>query len=160
MGLSICYTGSLKDIRQLPTLVAEVSDICEDLHWSCEIIDPDAQLPVQGLGFSPPGAEPVWLTIDEAGSLVYPYSFIWNEPSTSHPHNMLESVMQHAGAESHMRLINLLHYIADKYFTAFTLIDDSEYWETGSAEKCNDWYEMFGVWVNEEVEEREALNAG
>ena len=147
MPLSIYYSGALRDVGQLPKLLAEVSDICADLHWACAELNPELQLPIEGIGFRPPGAESLWLTFDANGRLINPYSFLWEEPTAS-DQTTVASGIQYAGPESHMRLINLMRYIAQKYFASFELKDDSEYWETQCEERCRDWFEMFGVWAD------------
>jgi hypothetical protein len=154
VALSIYYSGVLREVSRLPELVAEVTDICHDLHWNCEIIEEEAPVSLYGLGFSVPGGEPVWLTFDTKGSLASPgFVFLENAPAQSSTPSIttsLETVVQYSGPETHMRLVNLLQYISKKYFSAFELIDESEYWETGCAERCRDWFEMFACWQDVE----------
>lgn len=154
MGLAIHYAGMLKDQQCLPDLVSEVADICEDLHWAYDIVSPELHLPINGIGFCPQGSEPVWLSFSPTGKMINPYAYLCGLDAPSTAAHELESVIQYAGAETHMRLINLLRYLNQKYLDAFTLTDDSEYWETGNADKCRDWFEMFGNWVSEKKEVR------
>jgi hypothetical protein len=154
MGLSIHYAGTLKEPNRLQEIVSEVADICDALHWAYDIVSPELHLPVTGIGFCPPGSEPVWLSFSANGSLINPYSYLCGLDTPPTDADALEIVMQYAGAETHMRLINLLRYLSQKYFDVFTLTDDSEYWESGNADKCRDWFEMFGNWMSEEEEAR------
>jgi hypothetical protein len=154
MGLSIHYAGTLKDPNRLQEMITEVADICEDLHWAYDIVSPELHLPINGIGFCPPGSEPVWLSFSDTGTLINPYACLCGLDDQSTSTDALEVVMQYAGAETHMRLINLLRFISRKYFEVFTLSDDSEYWESGNADKCRDWFEMFGNWVTEKEESR------
>ena len=155
MALSIYYSGVLKGINRLPELVAEVTDICHDLHWNCEIIEEEAPTQLRGLGFSAPGGEPIWLTFDPNGVLESPYFvFLEKSPGPSCSTSVtasLETVVQYAGPETQMRLVNLLHYISLKYFATFDLVDESEFWETGSEERCRDWFAMFEVWAGDQL---------
>ena len=152
MGLSIYYTGMLRR-EQLPLLISEVADICDDLYWPYQLIQPARDFPIEGLTFSMPGAEKMWLTFLDDGRMSSPEHIISKAIAQRNgiPHDpamMLNTVVQYAGPDAHMRMIRMLRYISNKYFSAFQMIDESEYWESGNEEKCRDWFIMFNMWMN------------
>lgn len=152
MGLSIFYTGMLRR-GQLPKLIDEVTDICDDLYWPYQMIRPTKDFPIEGLIFSMPGSEQIWLTFREDGRMSNPEDMITaalaqQAGGIADPKAMLHSVVQYAGPDAHMRMVRMMHYVTSKYFTSFHMIDESEYWESGNEEKCRDWFIMFNMWIN------------
>ncbi|MGB4848030.1 MAG: hypothetical protein WBP41_08945 [Saprospiraceae bacterium] len=147
MGLTIFYSGKIRDIQLLPELTSEVTDICDDLHWVTGPHRHSKEIPLQGFHFHPPGCEPVWLTFRQDGLLADPVYFIFkycNDPDiTPDQEYMLCTVTQYAGIDAHMALIRLLRYLSRKYFEDFQLIDESEYWETGDAGQCIKRFKYF-----------------
>ncbi len=150
MGLTIFYSGSLRDVRQIPALVDEVCDICDDLHWRCEIVEPSEDIPISGVLFCPPGSEEIWLTFLPNGRMANPGSFfnIMGEKQNLSGSIVLDSIVQYAGPDAHMRVIEFFKYLSPKYFRQFKVVDESEYWESGNAEKCRDWFVMFEAYSN------------
>ena len=149
MGLSIFYSGKLRDNYQLPLLSDEVCDICDGLHWRCEVFEPSNIFPLSGVMFGPPGAEEIWLTFLSNGCLASPINLydIKGKRIKYAKSIVVNSVVQYSGAEAHMQLIKMLRYLSKKYFGHFHLIDESEYWETNNPEKCRDWFVMFDCWM-------------
>src|SRR5687768_6381445 len=149
MGLSIFYSGIIREIHQLPILVDEVCDICYGLHWRCEIFEPSRDFPLSGVLFCPPNAEEIWLTFLSNGCLASPSNLynIEGKRITLSKNIVVDSIVQYAGPEAHMQLIQLLRYLSKKYFRYFSVTDESEYWQTGNPEKCRDWFAMFDVWM-------------
>jgi hypothetical protein len=45
---------------------------------------------------------------------------------------------QFSGAESHVKLMELLRYLSDKYLTEFKMHDESDYWNTRNADKLHE----------------------
>lgn len=152
MGLSIFYSGKIRNMQLLPLMTREVMDICQNLHWISGDFKYWPEIPLKGFQFHPPGCEPVWLTFRNDGVLMDPVYFTYpNYMQTKTPPEqkfLLNTVTQFAGADAHMRLIKLLRYVSKKYFRQFRLLDESEYWESGNEEKCRDWFTMFSVWMN------------
>jgi len=57
------------------------------------------------------------------------------------PLDMLYSISvktQFSGAESHVKLMELLRYLSVKYLTEFHMHDESDYWNTRNAEKLHE----------------------
>ncbi len=149
MGLTIFYSGAIRDVRLIPALVDEVCDICDGLYWRCEIVEPSDDIPISGVLFCPPRSEEIWLTFLPNGRMANPESFfnITGEKKKLSGSIVLNSIVQYAGADAHMRVIEMLKYLSPKYFRRLKIIDESEYWETGNAEKCRDWFVMFDAWT-------------
>lgn len=153
MGLSVFYSGTLRDKQFIPALVTEVSDLCDSLHWEYHHIHWRKDYPFEGICFCPPDSEYIWLAFLDDGKLCNPEMYHWlsNPPSQPHPddeHIALDAIVQWAGPEAHMIMINLLRYIANRYFDSFEMVDESEYWETRDPDKCRDWFTMFGHWMD------------
>jgi len=152
MGLTIFYSGHLRDVQHISKLTEEVADICDNHHWQWDLFQPDAQFPLEGLWFCPPGAEAIWLTFLADGRLCDPQQiFLCGQESyffTPPEKITVNSIVQFGGPEAHMSVMDMMRFIARKYFTSFRLVDESEYWESGNAEKCRDWFAMFDVWMN------------
>ncbi|MBX9784332.1 MAG: hypothetical protein K2X48_13660 [Chitinophagaceae bacterium] len=67
MGLSIHYSGHIKDVKLIDTLVAETADICKSLDWKYNILHDED---IDGIVFSPPESEPVHFTFNKEGRLL------------------------------------------------------------------------------------------
>jgi predicted rRNA methylase YqxC with S4 and FtsJ domains len=50
MGLSIHYSGHIRDKKLLDSLIEEVKDICETLNWAPQTIDDDE---IKGICYAP-----------------------------------------------------------------------------------------------------------
>lgn len=149
MGLTIFYSGQLRDIRQIPTLIEEVCDICDGLHWRCEVFEPSKDYPLYGVVFCAPGSEEIWLTFLSDGCLASPASLYDITGTRLMPAKdiVVDSIVQYAGPEAHMALIKMLRFLSKKYFKIFRVTDESEYWKSGDPEKCRDWFLMFDSWM-------------
>lgn len=135
MGLSIHYSGTIKNIALIDELIVEVTDICQSLNWSYQIIkEPNAD-EINGICFSPEECEPIFLTFLPGGRMCSPVNLMCRD---IYEKNGLEAEQiyttstktQFAGADAHMAVIKLLRYLKEKYFSAFELSDESNYWET------------------------------
>lgn len=153
MGLSIFYSGTLRDAALLSTLIDEVTDICDDLRWPWQHFQNPVELPLKGISFYPPGAQEIYLTFLSDGRLADPdalfnlCSMRYELPDAAEEIT-LNPIIQYAGPEAHMRLVHLLRHLSVTYFSKFKLIDESEFWETGDEQKCRDWFSMFEVWMD------------
>lgn len=85
MGLTIFYTGRIRDIHQLPTLAEEVMDICNNLHWISGYFNPVPEIPLTGFQFHPPGSEPIWMTFRDDGVLADPIYSIFRDDTHAPP---------------------------------------------------------------------------
>ncbi|MEP6795009.1 MAG: hypothetical protein ABJB16_11830 [Saprospiraceae bacterium] len=153
MGLSIFYSGTLRDVALLSAFTLEVTDICDDLRWPWQFFPSTSELPLKGISFYPPGAQEIYLTflpdgrLAEPDALFNPRSMRYELP-VAEEEITLNPIIQYAGPEGHMRLIHLLRHLSGTYFSKFELMDESEFWETGDEQKCRDWFSMFEVWMD------------
>jgi hypothetical protein len=141
MGLTIHYSGKLRNPESLSALITEAKDISESMHWANEVIERLPDVPVEGILISPNGSEPLWLTFHEAGFLCNPllYSYVMEVEGKGIPANAeqwLFTKTQYAGAEAHMALIKLMRHLSQKYFESFELHDESQFWETNDEALC------------------------
>jgi hypothetical protein len=135
MGLSIHYSGTIKDTARIDELTAEVADICQSLNWTYHIIkEPNADQ-LNGICFSPEKCEPIFLTFLPGGRLCSPVNLMNRD---LYENNGLDTELvyttstktQFAGPDAHMAVIKLLRYLKEKYFSVFELDDEGMYWET------------------------------
>jgi len=135
MGLSIHYSGQLKDPTLITELMVEVVDICKELDWKYRLISGPNSDKLTGIVFSPAGSEPICLTCLPDGRLCSPFNLMHKE---LYEENDLDAELiyttstktQYAGMETHIAIIKLLRHLKEKYFSAFELIDEGGYWET------------------------------
>ena len=133
MGLSIHYSGILRDKKLLAHLIEEVKEISETLDWTPHIID-DKDL--KGIAFAPEGSEPVFLTFDHNNRLLSPMNILVKEiyDGVRFDKELMfttSAKTQYAGPDAHIAIIKLLKHISAKYLQSFTLSDEGNYWETG-----------------------------
>ncbi len=138
MGVSLHYSGQLKDAALLPLLIEEVEDIAKILDWTYTIFlreYPNNQFETiasendYGIMVSAAGCEPVVFVFDYEGHIYAPWLkqyfterfYIYN----------ISTKTQFAGADIHVKVIELMRHLNKKYFNNFTMIDEGEYWETG-----------------------------
>ena len=137
MGLSIHYSGVIKDTKEIENLVSEVADICQSLGWRYHIIAPEDD-PINGIAFSPEGSESLFLTFMPDGRLCSLLSFALKEKYPDQPFEPIYTIStktQYAGMDAHMAVIKLLKYLKEKYFSEFELMDEGYYWETGDKDQ-------------------------
>ena len=135
MGLSIHYSGTIKDMALIDELIAEVTDICQGLNWSYQIIQEPNADKINGICFSPEECEPIFLTFLPDGRMCSPVNLMCRD---IYEKNGLDAEQiyttstktQFAGADAHMAIIRLLRYLKQKYFSVFELNDEGDYWET------------------------------
>jgi len=152
MGLSIFYSGKLRNVQQIPSLTMELLDLCDHLTWRCDEYYPTTRNPIQGIWFAPPGTDRIWMTFLPSGVLAEPEHNLSKEGidvwmKSSWKDNLMNPRTQYAGPEAHMQMIGILRHVRQKYFEKFHLGDESEFWETGNTEKCKDWFVMFEAWM-------------
>jgi hypothetical protein len=141
MGLSIHYSGKLRNPVDIPALIAEAADISKSMHWEAEILPHFDDIPIQGVLVIPEGSEPLWLTFHEKGSMCHPilYEHVREIEGKDFPEvgeQWCVTKTQYAGVESHMAMIKFLRYMSEKYFERFELHDESQYWETNDEAIC------------------------
>ena len=135
MGLSIHYSGKIKNTDCVDELIAEVTDICQSLNWTYHIIREPNGDQLNGLFFSPENCEPICLAFLPDGRMCSPFNLMNRD---IYEKNGLDAELiyttstktQFAGADAHMAVIKLLSYLKEKYFAVFELNDEGMYWET------------------------------
>ena len=146
MGLTIHYSGKLRNPDSLTELIKEAIDISESMHWPYELIDPEPDIPVSGILVAPEGSEPLWLTFHHEGFMCNPMLFeyvrkVEGKDIPADAEQWLFTKTQFAGVEAHIAMIKFLRYLSGKYFDRFDLHDESRYWETGDEAQCR---QIFG----------------
>lgn len=141
MGLTIHYSGKLRNPASISSLITEAVDISESMQWPYEIIHRLPDVPVEGVLIAPEGSEPLWLTFHVEGFMCNPvlYSYVKEVEGKGIPaeaEQWLFTKTQYAGVEAHMALIRLLRYLSQQYFERFELHDESQYWETNDEDLC------------------------
>lgn len=141
MGLTIHYSGMLRNPEVLPSLIQEAVDIAESMQWAYELIDPAPDLPVSGVLLAPEGSEPLWLTFHRDGFMCNPMLFeyvrkVEGKDIPADAEQWLFTKTQYAGVEAHIAMIKFLRHISQKYFDRFELHDESRYWETNDENQC------------------------
>ena len=121
MGLSIHYSGRIKDVELIPVLVEEVRDVCSSFGWTHHLFNDEN---FQGICFSPPECEPVFLTFTNSTELACPIRWQYK----IEPVNVISTKTQYAGMDVHIALLKLLKYLKEKYFAVFDLDDEGGYW--------------------------------
>ena len=145
MGLSIYYSGKIKDAASLPLLIEEVKDVAIVNKWKYRVsgssfpnntLDNQEHLePIYGICFTPPNCETVSITFLSNGVMACPSQIKFfgnskNQAVRNHIYTLFTKT-QYAGMIIHALIINLFKYLNGKYFKDFKMIDEGEYWETG-----------------------------
>jgi hypothetical protein len=135
MGLSIHYSGSIKQHPRIDDLVDEVSDICKSFGWAYHLFDGNNADKIKGICFSPQNCEPIFLTFLPKGRMCSPVNLsnkdIYKENGLDEQLLFTTSTKtQFAGPNAHMAIIRLLLYLKQRYFATFELDDEGKYWET------------------------------
>ena len=172
MGLSIAYTGRLKEAKLLPVLIEEIVDIVNIYDWKYTIFEDkypndnffDASFDdAYGIIFSPPESEPVFLTFLSDGRMVDPFllEFIKNDKDRKEGDKFWQfTKTQYAGLEVHKVIIHLFRYLSNKYLVDFELVDDSRYWETNDEAVLQESFDRFNFIMDKFAEVLEGFEAG
>jgi len=145
MGLSIHYSGAIKDPRLLPELIDEVRSICESLKIKYRLFK--TELPIEdfgkeeyrkdiyGIWFTPKNCEPVSMCFLSNGIMSNPVNlktFGFSERTDYKKYLKYNSTKtQYAGIEIHKFIIKLIRHLSEKYLKDFTVDDEGGYWESG-----------------------------
>ena len=135
MGLSIHYSGYIRQHAMIDELVSETADICQNLDWTYHLIDGNNADKLEGICFFPEGCEPIFLTFLPTGRMCSPVDLmnkdIYEKNGIDHELVYTTSTKtQYAGPDAHIAVIKLLRYLKEKYFSSFELSDEGMYWET------------------------------
>jgi hypothetical protein len=162
MGLSIYYSGMFNPKASLSEMIDEVKDIAETEGWKHRVFEnefPAKALSkkaideqVYGILFSPPGSEPVTLCFLSNGELCNPFLYdFWLKDKKSKKEFVTQGSFtktQYAGATIHIKVIKLLRYLSEKYFSKFNLTDDGKYWETGDEKLLRTTFKEWGELID------------
>src|SRR5688572_26962934 len=114
MGLSIYYSGKLRDPKLIDDIITESADIAESLHWMISELPSAQGIPIRGLVLQPQNCDPIWLTFHTNGTLFNPilYSFLLEKEDpkvVEEAKQVLVTYTQDAGPDIHMGIINFLN---------------------------------------------------
>lgn len=123
MGLSIHYNGEITNVGLISELTEEVKEVCVTLGWSSRVFDDEH---FQGICFSPPGCEPLFLTFHNSTLLASPV--LW-QFKIEHIHTISVKT-QFAGIAMHKAVIGFLRHLQTRYFSRFELTDEGGFWES------------------------------
>jgi hypothetical protein len=141
MGLSIHFSGRLRQAAYLPAMVEEVIDVSNVYGWKYHtyntqfindsFVHPTSFENVYGISFTPTNSETISLAFLSNGTMVSParISFFAHTPNEAYIYTVSVKT-QFAGVFVHQILIRFLKYLNEKYFEDFKLNDESYYWET------------------------------
>ena len=166
MGLSIHYSGQIRDYALIEDLVNECEDICKSLNWDYHTwikessIHDDAHIDnadfigyamedLKGISILPKECEPVDLAFFPSGKLCSTMKLRFNDATTNDL--MVEYIStktQYAGMDVHVTVLKLLQYLKDKYFSFFELSDEGMYWETKNLEVLKSQFARYNFIVN------------
>ena len=150
MGLSIHYSGHIKEVQLIDALITEVVDICKTLDWKYNILHDEN---IDGIVFSPPESEPVHLTFNKEGRLL-PFTSILTKDMYESGEVEKELMFtaftktQFAGPDAHKAIIKLIRYITQKYFAEFEMTDESYYWETNDEQQMVERFKVYNAMLD------------
>ena len=135
MGLSIHYSGTIRDHSSIDRLIDETADVCQSMNWKYQIIKESGEEGVNGIVFSPEDCEPVFLTFLLNRRMCSPISI---QNKTLYAANGIDPELiyttstktQYAGPGTHIALLKFLKYLKEKYFDTFEMDDEGYYWNT------------------------------
>jgi len=135
MGLSIHYTGTIRNISFIDQLIDETADVCESMKWEYTIIKEQGDEGVNGIVFSPENCEPLFLTFLPNRRMCSPVSL---RNKDLYAANGLDPELvywtstktQFSGPDTHIALLKFLKHLKEKYFEELTLDDEGYYWAT------------------------------
>ena len=154
MGLTIQYSGCFNKEASLSEMISEVKDIAELYKWNYTIFKTPFQdellgkesynQKIYGIQFTPPLIEPISLCFLSNGRMSSPFNLqFFGKPNTNEedPSLYLLFIKPHyAGYEMHIIIVHLLKYLSKKYFSEFSIVDQSNYWNTEDEEALKNKY--------------------
>jgi hypothetical protein len=152
MGVTIHYRGKLKSADLITPLMVEVEEICISNDWKYQMLtEEDAislpRLPfedddfegdgfhhnLRGISFEPhEKSEPIILLFNAEGALTSVFAHLFHKKDKG---TWCFVKTQFAGAETHIRIINLLKYLKKKYFKKLEIQDDGGYYPDENVEE-------------------------
>jgi hypothetical protein len=164
MGVTIHYRGKLNSPDLIAALMTEVEEICISNNWSYQLLNDKTQggnvlmspnpflsdemldefepnffspddfnSGLRGIAFEPhKESETVTFLFDEEGVLRTMFSNIFHEKTK---YTWCFAKTQFAGTETHIRLINLMTYLKQKYFKKLEIQDGGGYYPDNNKEE-------------------------
>jgi hypothetical protein len=153
MGLSIHYSGTIKEMALLEKLITEAGDICKSLQWDFGLLDGNNTDKIKGIYFSPKECEPLFLTFLPNGRLCSPVNLMNRNIYDGYTLDKellytTSTKTQFAGIDAHKAIIKLLQYLKEQYFSVFELTDEGMYWETNDEEVLQSQFHKYEFALN------------
>ncbi|HZV69288.1 MAG TPA: hypothetical protein VFG10_07085 [Saprospiraceae bacterium] len=160
MGITIFYSGRLRSMELLPSRIKDVVHQCTQMKWGYEKILPSFEIPVEGIAFEPTGSQAIWMTFLENRQLVSPEDYLFSRHVGQRikRDHLMETKTHFAGATIHMQIIPYVRHLSDTYFSAFRLVDESQYWETNDRSLCESEFRWMEKWVYQMISRLDALD--
>ena len=135
MGLSIHYSGTIREISLIEQLIEETTDVFNSMGWKYNVIRETGEEGVNGIIFSPSDCEPVFLTFLPNRRMCSPISLRHKKSYVANGLNpeliyTSSTKTQYAGPATHIALLKFLKYLRGKYFETFEMDDEGFYWKT------------------------------
>jgi len=143
MGLSIHYSGTIKNYYLIDELMDEAEDISSNLGWKSQLVNDEN---AKGIIISPQNCEPLWLTFQTNGQLCGPLFFMAKNEKADIDWGLIHTAhtkTQFAGPEVHIALVKLLKFLSNKYFKEINVSDEGMFWETGDEKILSDQFEKY-----------------
>lgn len=161
MGLTIHYSGRLKNALELKSMIDEVKDIAIEKKWKYFVFDEEFENntftkqpeldKLLGIMVTPENCESLCFSFLSDGRMCGILNFnvmMMNHEVDEKCDFSLFTKTQNAGVETHKQLIILMDYISKKYLADFECIDEGEYWETRDEDLLADKFERLGSYID------------
>lgn len=161
MGLTIHYSGRLKNAYELAILIHEVREIAIEKDWDYFVFEeqfkddsfsssPEIE-DLFGIMVTPKGSEPLCFSFLSDGRMCGIINFNVIKINNTIDEDLAFSLFtktQYAGFEIHKQLIILLDYISKKYLADFECNDEGQYWETRDENLLIETFKKFGNFID------------
>lgn len=159
MGITIHYRGRLDDLRLLPKLCDELTDIASTMNWPSTALKEDWNEPanpgivdingerqitgllsLKGIQISPhPKCEPLNFFFDAEGNLRSPIQMVMISEGSIKPEDAWVFVKtQFSSPDTHIWILGLLKYLKKHYISNLEVSDEGDYWERGNRKNLED----------------------
>ncbi len=171
MGLSVHYSGSIKNPNSLSELINEVKDVAEIFKWKYKVYNnkfptgsfgkDEYNNEVYGISFNIPDCDTIFICFLSNGKMSSPFHLRFY--ANSHDKEECKFLYklfvktQFAGIELHKYIIHLFRHLNKKYFKDYEMFDEGGYWESGDEKllqanfnKYNDLLNTFSLALENE----------
>ena len=156
MGLTIHYTGKLKNANDLKSLIDAVKDVAIIEKWNYFIFEEQFEnnsfsqiidrKNLYGIMITPPESEPLSISFLSNGRMSSILNFNVMQLEKEIKEKLVYAVFtktQYTGYENHKKLILLLDFINKNYLEDFECKDDGYYWETRDEDLLKKTFEKY-----------------